>query len=352
MVEMIGEKGRRYYEEDLAHIVRCGVDYEPLYHQCVLVTGASGLIGSVIVDTLLWLNDHKNANIKVVAWSRNERILSQKWGERNDVTIVAQDICEEIKDCAWRADYIIHGASKGDPSSFAADPVGVMNSNYIGTLQMLSLAKKCKSKKLVFISTGETYGIVENVSENGIVETESGYLDRLNPRNCYAVSKRAAEGLLISYFKEYGVPVGIARLCHTYGGNILPDESRVIFQFMKNALAGQDIVMKSSGCARRSYCYVADAVCGIFIILLKGQAGEAYNVANPQSVVTIRNLAELIAEKNGKSVFIQCEEQECNTMDSGIRQAYFDISKLKKLGFCPRYGIEEGIMRSMEMMTC
>ncbi len=340
------------YREDLDYISRSSLPWERLDHRTVLITGATGLIGGLLADTVIYRNEHFGADIRLLLLSRNQERMKERFRDYLDRTYfeyVCQDVSapfEQIK----HADYIIHAASKGDPQSFLNDPVGIMNANYIGTLNVLRLAKKCGAERALLISTGEVYGLVDQVRDTGITESESGYIDVFNPRNCYASSKRAAENLCACFAEQYDVNVGVARLCHTYGGRIMPDENRVVFQFMRNAIAGQDIIMKSEGRQRRSYCYAADAVKGIFYILLNGQNREIYNVANRESVVTIRELAEIVAQNEGRKVVVHSQSRLEQKGNSGIMDAVLDATKLEGLGYHAGYGIQEGIKRAISLL--
>lgn len=352
----------KIYDEDMEYINKSDIPWNELYGKSILIAGASGLVGNTLTEAIIYRNEHIAKNddeiINLILIGRNYKTLEQRYCKclaKSYIQILGHDVTvpfDNKRDFKFGSvDYIIHAASKGDPVTFVKDPVGVMNANYVGTLNLLELASKAGSKKMLFISSGEVYGKLEYVSVKGITEEQSGYVDTANPRNCYSTSKRAAENLCISYSEQYGVNVNIARLCHTYGGNILPDENRVIFQFMKNAIAGQDIVLKSSGVQKRSYCYIADAVKGIFYILLKGENKEIYNVSNENSIVSIKELAESVAKIQGKKV-VQCTQGELDKKgNSGIMNAVLNNDKLRQLGYQAQIGICEGIERTMKVLA-
>lgn len=349
----------KLYEEDMESINNLDIPWNQLEGSSILITGGTGLIGSSLVDALIYRNEMKQANIKIWLLGRNTDTVQEKFEKylkKDYFHFLCQDVCRAIN-ISEPIDYIIHGASKGDPRSFATDPVGVMNANYMGMYQVLQLAKERCVKKVVFLSTGEVYGIQPEpyddklqLTDKGIKENDYGYLDILNLRSCYASSKRAAETLCISYSSQYDINVCIARLCHTYGANMLADDNRVIGEFIRNALHHSDIIMKSQGIQRRSYCYVADTVSALLYLLIYGDRGAAYNVANKNSIITIRQLAELIAYNAGTNIIFDIPKEIEAKGYSNIVHAVLDASKLEELGWKPKYDMEEGVRRTIEML--
>lgn len=182
----------------------------------------------------------------------------------------------------------------------------------------------------MYISTGEIYG---EGSGTPFRETDSGYVDCATPRACYPSSKRAAETLCVSYGVEYGVDTVIARLCHTYGPHFTESDNRVYAQFIRNVLHGEDILMKSDGSQYRSWCYVVDAVRALLFILMKGESGNAYNVADPDSCFSIRQLALEVASSVGRKVIVELPDEIEKKGFSVVNVATFDISKLLALGY-------------------
>lgn len=342
----------KIYLSDLLNINHAELDWNKLEGKCVLITGATGLIGSVIVDAIMYRNQYLNGNIKVLVLSRNEeRILDRfhRYMKESYFVYISQDVSQKLT-ADMKIDYIIHAASKGNPKSFVEDPVGVMNANYIGMYNMLELAREKNVEKIIYLSSGEIYGRLDEIKDDGIEEKDYGYLDILNPRNCYASSKRAAETLCASYYQKHKVDFSIARLCHVYGASYLQDEDRVIFQFIQKGLQNESIVMKSEGLQKRSYCYVADAVKAIFFLLLKGQAGEAYNIANPKSVTTIRNLADTIAEVLKVDIKMEAQTTIEKRGNSAIEYAVLNSSKLMELGWKAENDLVDGIKKTVNII--
>lgn len=307
----------------------------------ILVTGATGLIGSALVESLVIQND-----IDVYAACRNIDTARKKFGHllsQPRLHLLTYDVTSPLSgDTIY--DYIIHAASPASPNSFSAQPVEVMMANILGVKNLLDYGLSHRMKRLLFVSTGEIYGEGDGTP---FIETDSGYIDCNSPRACYPSSKRAAETLCASYVAEHEADVVIARLCHTYGPGFTEKDNRVYAQFLRNVLRGEDIVLKSSGLQMRSWIYVADAVSAILKILWKGEKGEAYNVANPESCITIRQLAELIASLAGRQVKIEIPQDTAQGNTTPISCAMFSINKIQKLGWQPHYSMEEGLRQTM-----
>lgn len=347
------------YIEDLEQINSIDIPWERLENRSILITGGTGLIGSVLVDSLIYRNEEKNAGIDIWVLARNEVTLKERFADyinKPYFHYLIQDVCNQI-DIDNPIDFIIHGASKGDPYSFVHDPVGVMNANYIGTYQVLELARKKSCEKVLFISSGEVYGnhsdeVMSNEEKEirGIKEDEYGYLEILNPRSCYSSSKRAAETLYASYSNQYGITVCIARPCHTYSATMLSTDSRVIGEFIKKGLQHQDIIMKSAGKQLRSYCYVADTVTALLYILLYGNNCSAYNIASKNSIVTIKDLADIVALKSGVEVKHELPSAVEKKGYSEIINAVLNSSELERLGWQARYNIQDGIDRMFQIL--
>jgi nucleoside-diphosphate-sugar epimerase len=300
----------------------------------ILVTGATGLIGSTLVDMLM-LHSH----CAVYAMGRNSQRASLLFGAYWDNArfhFIEHDVCNPLTlDTDFH--YIIHAASNASPNFFQQSPVEVMKSNLTGLCNLVEYGMKHQLQRMVYVSSGEVYG-----EGDGSIFTEqsSGYIDILSPRACYPSSKRAAETLCASYCQEYGADIVIARPCHTYGPHFTENDNRVYAQFIRNALKGEDIVMKSKGEQYRSWIYVVDCAAAILLLLTKGTSGEAYNVANAESNITIFQLAQKIATLCQRQVIMDIQEGGNTTP---ITKAVFSTRKLEQLGWKPLFNMDEGL---------
>lgn len=317
------------YKEDILNIASLDLPWSKLSGCNILVTGATGLIGGCLVEALM-LNP--NRDYHVYASGRNEERARKRFAEFADDAafhFVKYDVLEPLKSDA-NFDYIIHAASNASPNFFATKPVEVIKSNIQGLSNLMEYGLNHGMKRMLYVSSGEVYG-----EGDGRVFTEdySGYVNCTSPRSCYPSSKRAAETLCVSYAQEYGADVVIARPCHTYGPHFTEADNRVYAQFVRNVLAGQDIVMKSTGAQFRSWCYVVDCVSAMLHILLKGENGQAYNIADSSSNISIKELAEMIAEIGGKKVVIDLPSDAEKAGFNVVTKSVFDTTTLSSLGW-------------------
>lgn len=338
------------YIKDLEDTVRRIECINILKNKTVLVAGATGLIGSYIIDVLLTANRMFGENITVFALGRNKQRLEKRFhGIKTEKLIYIEHDIQAPFERPIKADYIIHAASNAFPASFDEDPVGTMMSNIAGTFQLLELARKSKAERFLFISSGEVYGQYDGKS-TAYDEKYSGYIDILQPRSCYPSSKRAAETLCCSYRKQYNTDIVIARPCHTYGPNVTDKDNRATVQFINNVCHGQDIMLKSAGNQLRSYCYIADCASAILTILLKGAGGEAYNISNSSATVTIAQFANIVAEQTGQKVIFVSPDQKAISERSPISRQVLDSQKLESLGWTGAFNVSEGIDHILKIL--
>lgn len=336
------------YIEDLSRQYN-RVNFKYLSNKNIIVTGANGLICSYLIDLFIYANTYKKANIKIYALSRNYEKLKNRFNYYFDNKLfipVIQDVCDEIK-IPNKIDFIIHGASNASPKACINDPVGTMDANYLGSRNLLELAKK-DSSKILYISSGDVYG---KTDKDLINEADYGYVDILNERNSYSSSKRASETLCYSYYKQYGVDALIVRPSHIYGPTYTSSDSRAISDFIRCVVNNKDIIMKSDGSSIRSYCYVGDTVVGILDVLEKGKSGNAYNISNTNSFVSIKETAQILASLCNKKVIIELPKSEIDKkIDSNNKLIKLNNEKLKELGWDAVYGIKEGLTTTIEIL--
>lgn len=324
------------------------VELENLKNKRILITGASGLIGSAIVDFLCWLNLYKDYQILIFAAGRNLEKLKDRFETAGPGLILVYYDAEQPLLFDEVVDYVIHCAGNAHPLACVKYPVETMTANLFGTQQLLDHLRKMGTGRMVYVSSSEVYG--QKKSSEMYKEKDSFYLDNLNPRACYPSSKRAAETMCSCYAAEYSVDSVIVRPGHIYGPTMTREDSRAYAQFARNALENQDIIMKSEGKQLRSYCYVFDCVSAILSVLLVGKSGEAYNISNKDSVVSIRELAETFAADAGKRVIFsvpdEIEKKGYNLMDNSA----LDAEKLEKLGWKGKYNLKQGVHSMLEIM--
>lgn len=310
----------------------------------LLVAGATGLIGGCLIDALM-SNPRKDYN--VYASGRNADRAQQRFAEYWDdkhFNFVRYDVSDKM-DGDTPFHYIIHAASNASPNFFAKNPVEVIKSNIDGVANLMEYGLSHGTKRMLYVSTGEIYG----ESDGRVLSEEySGYVDCTKPRSCYPSSKRAAETLCVSYADEYGADVVIARPCHVYGPYFTEADNRVYAQFIRNVLRGEDIIMKSDGSQFRSWCYVVDCVSALLHILLKGECGQAYNIADAKSNISIKQLAEIIADIGGKKVVIDIPESDEKKGYNVVTRSVFSTEKLERLGWKAKIGIYEGLEKTIK----
>lgn len=343
MVEMMGRM-RSDYEEDIRGLYERGLDLSRLAQSNILVTGSTGLIGGCLTDVLM-LNPRRD--YRVFAAGRNEERARKRFGRYADdpaFRFIAMNVTEPVtSDVAF--DYIIHAASNAGPKFFQQQPVEVIKANIDGVSRLMDYGLGHGMKRMLYVSSGEIYGEGDG---QAFTERMSGYVDCASVRACYPSSKRAAETLCVSYAHEYHTEAVIARLCHTFGPCFAEHDDRVYAQFFRNALRGEDIVLKSKGGQYRSWIYVVDAAHALLRILLNGENGQAYNVADPDGNVTIAELAQLVAEAAHTNVVFDIPDSASQGNTTPITKATFGIEKIRSLGWEPLTPLRTGIAHSLQ----
>lgn len=310
----------------------------------ILVTGATGLIGSCVIDVLLEANKCR-ANNKIYALGRTKDKIEARFGSA--VIPIVQDIVTPIAD-DYVFDYIFHGASNADPRSYVTQPVETILTNILGNKNILDYCRNHKQTKMLLTSTFEVYGEIPEVDVYS--EDMSGVIDQTVLRNGYPESKRSCELLLRSYVDEYSVSAVIARLPSVYGPTMLKNDSKAHAQFIRNALNGEDIVLKSIGDQRRTYSYVIDVVSALLKIMECGVSGEIYNISNENSIASIAEVAKLCAEIAGTEVVFDLPDEVEAKGFSKSKNCILDNSKLKSLGWDGKYSLRDGLTETIEYL--
>lgn len=339
------------YIEDIESVCNLDLPWQMLEGKTVLLTGASGLICSCIADILLWKN-RLGAKINLIFAGRSRErtiVRFQPFEEGINYTFVYFDAASGEEPTLDRdVNYMIHGASNAHPAAYSAQPVETMLANLMGTNALLKMAADHRSDRLLFISSSEVYG--QKTDGKPYSEVDYGYVDILNPRACYPSSKRAAETLCAAYSSEYGTDHVIVRPGHIYGPTMTESDSRASAQFVRNAINGEDIVMKSAGTQLRSYCYVVDCASAILTVLLKGKGGEVYNISNPDSVVTVRQMAEAAAGAGNVRLTVQEASEREKKSYNRMENSSLEARKLIELGWVGKFGIDEGMRKTVKIL--
>lgn len=314
-------------------------------HSRILVTGANGLIASNVVEALMYFNNVYNLKNTIIALCRNKEKAEKRFQtylKNSEFELHCQDVCTfEMKE---KCEYIIHAASNAHPLAYATKPIETIQTNIIGTMKVLEYACKVNVKRIVYVSTSEIYG---EGHDGKLQEDEYGSVNPLNSRSCYSESKRCAENLCVCYCKEKGLNISIVRPGYIYGAQITEDNSRADAQFLRNVLAGEDIVMKSEGVQRRSYCYVADAVSAILCVMMHGKSEEAYNIANTESEASIREYAEILASQGGVKVKFDFPSNIEKKGYSVVKNSLMSDKKLREIGWVPQFDLNQGVQQML-----
>lgn len=336
------------YREDILRALSV-LDVDDLKGKRVLITGASGLIGSAVTDLLISCNQVKNAGITIYAAGRSTQKLSERfsYGLKDGLIPVAYDATQAIH-FDFPVDYIIHGASNASPDKYVSEPVDTMLANVIGVNELLSYAAKVQTKKVVYISSSEVYGKLAH--GNPLVEDEYGSVDILSVRSAYPMGKRAAETLCVGYANQYGVDVSIVRPGHIYGPTALASDNRVSSLFARQAAEGRDLIMKSAGTQIRSYCHCIDCATAILTVLARGVSAQAYNISYRESVITIRQMAQILAKHAGVALIVDipsaAEQAAFNPMDNSS----LNSEKLEALGWQGCFDAELGFAHTIAVL--
>ena len=347
----------KLYCKDIEEVAAMRLDWEKLKGKSVAISGGTGMIGSFLVDVLMYRNVRYNQNTDVYVLGRSKAKAMERFGEyaksiyfyflEQDISEPINSVCDgmEIK----HIDYVIHAASNTHPVAYASDPIGTISANVIGTNNLLKWATQINAERFVFLSSVEVYG--ENRGDiDKFTEDYLGYIDCNTLRAGYPESKRTGEALCQAYIKKYGLDVVIPRLSRTYGPTMLATDTKALSQFIKNSVAGEDIILKSQGNQEYSYSYVADAVSAIFKIIVDGSCGEAYNVASKKSDIMLKELAEILADYSKTQVVFQLPDGVEKSGYSTATKATLDVSKLNAIGWQSGFNIERGLHHTVDIM--
>lgn len=341
------------YNEDVQYVASLILPWERMQDKSIMLSGATGLLGSFLIDVLLEKNLKDGLNCTVYALGRNEMKIKSRFSKYVDdshFVFIPYDVKEPfVRDDIGQVDFVLHLASNTHPMQYSTDPIGTITTNIVGVQNMLDFAVKHDACRFAFASSNEIYG--ENRGDVEFFdERYCGYIDSNTMRAGYPESKRCGEALCQAYKTQKKLDVVIPRFTRSYGPTMLFSDTKAISQFIKKGIAGENIVLKSAGMQYYSYQYMADSVSGLLTILLCGENGEAYNIAEKQSDIMLKDLAALIAEICGTKVVFEIPDAIEAAGYSTATKARLDGLKLKKLGWVPKYDIKTGMERTLSIL--
>ena len=342
------------YLDDVRYVAGLDLPWERLENKSILVSGATGLLGSFLVDVILEKDAAEGLNCTVYALGRSEekaRARFSRYAGDAHFVFIPYDVTKPfVRDDLGTIDYVLHLASNTHPVQYATDPIGTITTNIIGLQNMLEFAAAHAASRFAFASSVEVYG--ENRGDVELFdESYCGYLNSNTLRAGYPESKRCGEALCQAYRSQKGLDVVIPRFARSYGPTMLMSDTKAISQFIKKGVRGEDIVLKSEGKQFYSYQYMADSISGLLTVLLLGKSGEAYNIAEERSDITLKELASIIAGINGKKVVFELPDSVERAGYSTATKARLDGKKIAELGWAPRYDIASGIKRTIQILS-
>lgn len=352
---MIESKNDPILQEDLEiNVSSTIIPWEKFDNSTILITGATGLIGSQIIKTIACYNRIKKQKIKVLACIRNlekAKIIFEDIFDRPEIKFIETDITKPFE-IDEPIQYFIHTASFTSSKDFINKPADVIETSIYGTNQILKLALQKKAKGAVYLSSMEAFGVKDNSKELA-TEKDLGYIDLSNVRSCYPESKRLSENLCTAYASQYNLPVKIARLSQTFGAGILYSENRIFAQFAKSVIEGKDIELRTKGLSWGNYCYTRDTIQGVLLLLIQGEKGEAYTITNEATNIRIRDMAEMVANKiamgNIKVIF-NIPESNLTYGYAPDTELHLSSAKIRALGWEASVSLEEAYKRLIQSL--
>lgn len=339
------------YINNIKEVADLDIDWKQLKNSNFMITGATGLIGKCLVDTILYLDETKKLNCHIIALGRNkEKAKSRfsKYFDNKNFEFIECDINDKIE-YSGKVDYILHAASSTHPLQYSNYPITTITTNVIALNNLLKFGYEKKIKRFIFASSVEIYG--QNKGDvDYFDEKYLGYIDCNTLRAGYPESKRVGEALCQAYIKEKEMDIVIPRLSRTFGPTLLDSDTKALSQFIRNGVNKENIVLKSEGNQLFSYTYVTDAVKGILYTLFYGKNGEAYNVSDPKFDITLRDLALTIAKIVGTEVIFDLPSEEERKGYSTATKAIMDGSKIKELGFDVDSDFETRLKETIEVL--
>lgn len=341
------------YVEDIKGVSQLPLPWEKLRHSSIMISGATGLLGSFLIDVIMYKNRIDRLDCKVYSLGRNKGKAKERFDycfDSADFQFVPCDVNNPlIIDDVEQIGYVIHMASNTHPMAYATDPIGTITTNIYGLKNMLDFSELHQAKRFAFASSNEIYG--ENRGDvEKFDESYCGYIDSNTMRAGYPESKRCGEALCQAYIAQKNMDIVIPRFTRSYGPTLLTSDTKAMSQFLHKAIHNEDIILKSTGMQYYSYTYMADAISGLLTILLNGKKGEAYNIADDKSDIRLKDLAATIAGCVGKKVVFEIPDAVERAGYSKATKARLDSTKLQSLGWNAQYTIQDGVKRTIEIL--
>lgn len=342
------------YVSDIKNALALPLDWRQLFGKTILFTGATGMIASVMIDILMYHNQNileEGQHVKIIAISRNQEKAKKRFEayfSNKCFTYLSHDITKPLPELG-NIHYILHAASNTHPRAYATDPIGTITANVEGTYQLLEYASTHNCERFFFFSSVEIYGENRNDVDK-FDENYLGYIDCNTTRASYPESKRLGETLCNAYAAQKGQDFVIGRFSRVYGPTMAIDDSKAIAQFIRNAAAGNNIVLKSEGNQLYSYTYVVDAATAAFYLLLYGEKNSAVNITDSNSDIKLKDLAALLAKEAGTKVIFELPDAVERAGYSTATKAVLDGTKLKQLGWEAATSIEQGLVKTIAIL--
>ena len=342
------------FKEDMEFVATCeSVSWANLENATVLVTGATGLIGSTIVSSLIYADRKKNLNLKVIALVRDLEKAKIQFASQisfSNALSFVEGTVEDLPCITGDIDYIIHGASPTASAFFVEHPVETINIAVQGTTNMLNLAVKKAVKGFVYLSSMEVYGAPQ--TDDLILESQGTTIDTMSVRSSYPEAKRLCECLCTSYAMEYDVPAKVVRLAQTFGPGVSIKDVRLFAEMARCVIDNKDIVLKTMGTSKRCYLYTADSATAILTIMLSGNTSEAYNAANIETYCSILQMANMVKSKltNDTISIITPNNGSHDNKYPPDHVLNLSIEKILSLGWTPRVALIDMFKRMIATM--
>lgn len=327
----------------------------------LVVTGGGGFLGYYLVQTALYWNDTRGRAPIDVTVVENFRRGAPRWlvglRDKAHLSLLEHDVTRPLPKGVPPFDYAFHAAGIASPTYYRRYPIETMDTNVAGLRLLLERARaqgdrEGALKGLVFFSSSEIYGD----PPPDCVPTPEDYRGNVSctgPRACYDEAKRFGETLVVNFARQHGLKAMVARPFNNYGPGLKITDRRVIPDFARDILSGRDIVMLSDGAPRRTFCYATDAIAGYYKILVRGRAGEPYNIGVEAPEISMADLAERLAGY-GRTLFgyrgqvVRRKSPEADYLADNPQRRCPVVKKARaELGYAPSMSLEEGLRRAM-----